>query len=57
MIAIGYTSINLKRIHRDLICDCCGKFLGNYDMEDGKEHDETEGWEFCPFCGNELYKE
>lgn len=57
MIATGYTSINQKGIHHNLICGCCGEFLGNYDMEDGKEHDDTEGWNFCPYCGSELNKE
>ncbi len=57
MITTGYTSIIAKRIHHDLICGCCGKFLGSYDIEDGKEYDETEEWEICPYCGNELHKE
>ena len=54
MIDIGYSNISENHIHHTIVCGCCGKRLGNYDIEDGKEYNDIDGWKFCPYCGNEL---
>lgn len=54
MITTGYSSTTGNRIHKSLNCGCCGKHLGSYDWEDGKEYSDIEGWVYCPYCGREL---
>lgn len=54
MISTGYSFANKDRIYTQLICGCCGKDLGTHTVEDGKEYNDTEGWKFCPYCGNEI---
>lgn len=36
------------------MCSCCGRGLGAYERIGKEEHDDTEGWNFCPYCGSEL---
>lgn len=57
MIKIGYSSSTGNRIYRNLLCGCCGNFLGYCNTEDGQQYDSTYGWEFCPYCGRELYED
>ena len=54
MIDTGFSSANKDRIYTQLICECCGKDLGERIVEDGKVYDSIEDWIFCPYCGSEL---
>ena len=57
MVTTEYCSAYGNKIHHQLICGCCGKYLGSYDIEDGKEYNDIKGWVFCPYCGRELEQE
>lgn len=57
MIETGFTSAIDKRIYYQLCCSYCGHDLGCYEMIDGKEYNDIEGWNFCPYCGRELEQE
>lgn len=57
MIETGYSDISENHIHIQLICKCCGKYLGNYDIEYEKEYNDIKEWNFCPYCGRELEPE
>ena len=54
MVIIGHCSAYGNKIHHQLICGCCGKYLGSYNIENEKRYNDIEGWVFCPYCGREL---
>ena len=56
MIKTGYMSGSYEKSTTQLICGYCGKHLGYEERVGDKEYSETEGWEYCPYCGTPLYK-
>ena len=36
MVTIGHCSAYGNKIHHQLICGCCGKYLGSYNIENEK---------------------
>ena len=55
-VEVGYSSAHNGKIVHSLVCSCCGKYLGNQEIDNGKEYDDIEEWEFYPYCGHSLYE-
>lgn len=61
MVKYGFVSITKERTYYGYICDHCGSHLGGIEtINKGnytEEHDDIVGWNFCPYCGEELWDE
>lgn len=51
-VMIKYYSNYIGGPQSQLICECCGKHLGNIDIKEGCNN--IKGWLFCPYCGHKL---
>ncbi len=51
-VMIKYYSNYIGGPQSQLICECCGKHLGNIDIKKGCN--DIKGWLFCPYCGHKL---
>lgn len=53
-VKTGYMSGSYEKSYTELVCSYCNKHLGVYERISDKEYNDTEGWNYCPYCGTEL---
>ena len=49
--------LKIVESYQPLYCSACGEYLGRRGTIDGHDYDDTAGWKFCPYCGNEITEE
>ncbi len=54
MIKTTHIEIRSEFERYGYMCSKCGHSLGLYEKAGEVEHDDTDGWNFCPYCGSEL---
>lgn len=54
MIKTTFSQVSSELECHGYMCTRCGHNLGTYQRNGEKEYDDTEGWEYCPYCGSRL---